>query len=390
MRCLLALALALVAPAYASAPDLFGYGARAAGLAGAVVSTARGHAAVYHNPGTLGFEARPTFALGYQRADFALTLDGDDHDARAATATFIGLCLPLPLGSPLERRLTLATAFVIPTNSVLVADIPRPGEPRFAVVENRAQTVSLSGALGVRITDWLGVGVGFIALSELDGAIDVAPNDEGRIGSSARDQLVADYAPLLGLSLRTAWTDVGVAYRGESRADFGLPITADLGDGFSLPIPTLNIRGVAQYDPEQVGFEASTEVVPGLRVAAGGTWKRWSAFPIPIEYTAVPDDFPEQPDPEFEDRTDWRAGAEYALAVGEVVVEPRLAWQFAPTPAPDDSPYVDSDRHLVALGAGVRWSGLRAEVAAQWHRLVERDGSDGDILGWTLELGAEL
>jgi len=395
-------ALAFVTPALASAPDLFGYGARAAGLAGAVVSTARGHAAVYHNPGTLGFEARPSFAVGYQRADFALTLDGDVRDTRPATASFIGFDLPLPLGGFLARRLTIANAFVIPTNSVLIADVPRPEAPRFALVESRAQTVSLSGALGVRVTDWLGLGVGFLALSELEGAIDVEPNAEGRVGSQARDQLVADFAAIAGLSLRLPWALVGVVYRGESRADFDLPITADLGEGFTLPVPTLEIRGVAQYDPEQIGFEVSAEIAAGLRVAGGGTWKRWSAYPNPIEYTAVPEDFPAQPPPGFEDRVDWRVGAEWAVAVGPVEVEPRLGWQLSPTPAPEQTglhSYLDSDRHLLAVGCGARWGRGRAELGAQWHRLVERthtkvDGvaltHEGDVYGWSLEVGVDL
>lgn len=401
----LVLLLTLTSPAVASAPDLFGYGARASGLAGAVVSTARGHAAVYHNPGTLGFEERPSFAFGYQRADFDLTLDGADHSARAASATFIGFDLPLPLGGFLARRLTLANAFVIPTSSVLLADVPAPDAPRFALVENRAQTVSLAGALGVRFTDWLGVGVGFLALSELDGAIDVAPNAAGRIGSSARDQLVADYALLAGLALKLPWAEgaLGVVYRGESKAEFDLPITANLGENFRIPVPTLHIRGVAQYDPEQVGFEASGEVLPGLRASAGGTWKRWSAYPNPIEYPAVPPDFPEQPDPGFEDAVDWRAGVEWTLASNDVVIEPRLAWQYSPSPAPEQTglhSYLDNDRHLLAFGAGVRWQGLRAEVAGQWHHLVERthaksDGDveishHGDVIGFSFELGVDL
>ncbi len=402
---LFVLLLTLTSPALASAPDLFGYGARASGLAGAVVSTARGHAAVYHNPGTLGFEERPSFAFGYQRADFDLTLDGADHEARAASATFIGFDLPLPLGGLLARRIALGTAFVIPTSSVLLADVPAPDTPRFALVENRAQTVSLAGAIGVRFTDWLGMGIGFLALSELDGAIDVAPNAEGRIGSSARDQLVADYALLAGLSVKLPWAEgaVGAAYRGESMAEFDLPITADLGDRFPLPVPTLEINGVAQYDPEQVGFEASGELTPGVRVAAGGTWKRWSAYPNPIEYTAVPDDFPEQPDPDFDDTFEWRVGVEWTLEVDTVVVEPRLGWQLTPSPAPAQSglhSYLDNDRQEIAFGAGVRWEGLRAELAGQWHHLVERSHTKtegdveithkGDVLGFSFELGVDL
>ncbi|MCA9540177.1 MAG: OmpA family protein [Myxococcales bacterium] len=78
---LAALCNLLAGPAHAGAPDLFGYGARAQGMAGAVVSAPEGHAAVYYNPGALGFETKLTFAVGYQRADLALEIDGAERDA---------------------------------------------------------------------------------------------------------------------------------------------------------------------------------------------------------------------------------------------------------------------------------------------------------------------
>ncbi len=395
------LLLLMPALALASAPDLFGYGARSQGMAGAVMSSARGHAAVHHNPGLLGFEEKAGFAFGYQYAQPQLKLNGDEREARAATATFIGFDLPLPLGGFMARRLTLGTAFVIPTNSVLVADVPRPGDPRFSLVENRAQTVSLQGAIGLRVTDWLGLGAGFIALSELQGAIDVAPNAEGRIGSQARDQLVADYAPVVGLHLRFAEWLVGLTWRGESKAEFELPITAELGDSFPLPIPELRILGVAQYDPQQLGVEVSSQPLPWLRVALGGSWKLWSAYPNPIEYTAVPEDFPEQSQPGFEDTFELRLGAEFPLEVGPFGLEPRLGYQFAPSPAPEQTGAQNklvSDRHLSSLGLGWRWTRLRAEVALQWHHLPERshqksEGTvkhSGNIFGAAFELGVEL
>lgn len=404
--------------AEASAPDLFGYGARGQALAGATISSPEGHAAVYYNPAALAFDTTPSIAIGYQFATLDLTLDGAEHPARDATATMIGFDLPLPLGGVMAERIALGAAFVIPTNSVLVADIPRPGDPAFVLVENRAQTVTLQAALGIRPLNGLAVGVGFIALSALDGAIDVAPNAEGRIGSQARDQLVADYAPVLSAALRLPATmTAGVVWRGESAARFYLPITANLGDTFPLPVPTLQIEGVAQYDPEQVGFELAGAPVDGLRLAVGGTFKRWSAFPAPIVYTAVPEDFPEQPAPGFDDAWEARIGVEYTGETGELRWAGRTGYQLAWSPAPEQTGlhgHLDSDRHLFALGGGLQWQGLRLDVALQWHQLVERTHTkdpaliaeagydpelhpgtpgirhEGQILGATIELGVDL
>lgn len=409
------LLLAAALPAGASAPDLFGYGARAQALAGAIVSAARGHAAVHANPAGLAFGDRPGVAFGYQAAAFDLTLDGAPHPARDATATFIGFDLPLPLGGPLADRIALGGGFVIPTNSVLVADIPRPGDPQFALVENRAQTVSLQAALGVRLLDGLAIGAGFIALSALDGAIDVAPNAEGRIGSQARDQLVADYAPVFGLEARLPLDlALGLAWHGESAARFVLPITADLGDRFPLPVPTLQVEGVAQYDPRALAAELSW--TPGdWRLAAGGTWKQWSRYPTPIVYTAVPPDFPAQPAPGFDDAIEWRAGLEWTPTLDALTFAARAGYQLAPSPAPEQTglhTLLDSDRHTLALGGGLRWQRLRLDIALQWHLLEARTHHkdpdaiiaagydpedrparrrhDGHILAGALEIGVEL
>lgn len=416
MRCLLlAATLCLALPAHASAPDLFGYGARSQALAGATVSDTRGHAAVYANPAGLAFERQTSVALGYQFTTLDLTLDGQAADARDATATMIGFDLPLPLGGWLEDRLALGAGFVIPTNSVLVADIPRPGDPDFVLVGNRAQTVSLQAALGVRIIDGLALGVGFIALSALDGAIDVAPNAEGRIGSQARDQLIADYSPIVGLMARLpAGFAVGAVWRAESAARFVLPITADLGGSFPLPIPTLQIEGVAQYDPERIDGELSWKSAT-WRAAAGASFARWSAYPIPIVYTAVPEDFPAQPTPDFEDIVEYRAGLEFTPTVGDAGLAARAGYRFAPTPTPEQTglySLLDSDRHLLTLGGGVEGWGLRLDIALQWHLMAERSHTkdadairatgydpadmatghthDGQAFGAAIELGFDL
>lgn len=370
---------ALPLAAGASVLDLFGYGARGGAMAGAVVSTARGHEAVYYNPAGAAFDRRPSVSFGYQYADLSLELNGEDAAARSAPSTLIGFSIPVPFGGWLERRVAIANGFVIPTRSVLRADLPRPGAPQFAVVGNRAQTVSLQASVALRLADWLAVGAGFLALAELSGSVDVAPNAAGRIGSRVSDELLADYAPVFGALARVGErAAVGVTYHGESRADFTLPITADLGDQFPLPVPTLDISGTAQFDPAQATFEVSGRPPLGdvdLLVAAGVTWKDWSAFPVPVVFTAVPPDDPAQPPPGFEDTFVWRVGAEYTLPLEAATLLPRAGYAYEPTPAPEQRGFhnlLDADRHVVAVGLGLRRGPLRVDVAGQWHRMVDR------------------
>ena len=401
-------------PALGSAVDLYGYGARDQAMAGATATTTGGHAAVYANPAGLAFGTGPSFGLAFQRGDFFLQIDGQDRDILESPALSLGLALPIPFEGWLYNRLALAVAFVIPATSILIADIPRPGDPSFILLENRAQTLSLQGALAFRPVEWLSVGAGFIALASLDGAVDVAPNETGRLGSEVRDELVADFALVAGITVAPFdWLSAAATYRGESRADFSFPVTAELGDDFPLPVPELEIQGTAQYDPEQVHMELSGRPVPALLLAAAVRWKRWSQFDNPIVYTATPEGYPEQPAPGFRDTVAFRFGAEGDLCAGDWRFQPRLGVGWEPTPAPAAAGfhnYLDNDRVMSTAGLGVAYDVLRLDIALQWHHLLPRKAGkmphllvgpnvgpgyptiahDGDMTFWSIELGMVL
>lgn len=373
---LAAAALAAAAPAQASNLDLFGYGLRGIAMSGGVVATAGGHEAVYYNPGGLAFDKDLSFALGYQYAAFELAINGTAEVVAPAPSLTLGFGVPIPLGGALRERLTLGLGFIIPQDSVLVADIPPPGAPRFALLESRAQTVSLQAALGFRLTDDLGIGGGVLALAELEGAIDVAPNSEGRVGASVRDSIIADYSPVFGVQWRpTRWLAAGASFHGESDANFSVPITVALGDGFNIPVPPLQLEGTAQYDPRQLAAEVAWVPEPGTAVSLGATWKQWSRFQNPIRYAAVPADYPPQPSPDFQDTLVWRLGAERQLLAGPVRLTPRAGLAWEPTPAPVQTGYhgyLDNDRLILGLGLGVGWENLRLDLGGQAHLLSDR------------------
>lgn len=411
------LAAALLAlgppPAAASPVDLFGLGARAQAMAGAVLATTRGYEATYYNPAGLAFERRPSVALGFQSASFDLEVNGQPARARDASALVIGFSVPIPFGDVLEDRLTLGLAFTIPSGSILIADIKRAGTPSFIVLENRAQTVSVLGALGIRLTDELSIGVGALALASLHGAIRVEPGPSGALGTRVRDELRADYAAIVGVSARpTPWLDLALTWRQASTAAFELPITADLGDSFGIPLPELDVRGTAQYDPAEVAFEAAFRPTCGLVVAADVVWQRWSAFPLPLAYTAATPTTPPQPKPDLHDTVSLRLGAELDLPVtGDLHLIPRAGVSWEPSPVPEQTGlhnHLDGDRAVLALGVGVRWGSLRLDLAGQLHSVAERTSrkdpalvgaenagypsitSRGTVLEGSIELGVEL
>ncbi|MCA9517742.1 MAG: outer membrane protein transport protein, partial [Myxococcales bacterium] len=296
---------------------------------------------------------------------------------------------------------------------ILIADIKRAGDPTFLVLENRAQTVSVLGALGIRITDELAIGVGALALASLHGDIRVEPGPSGALGTRVRDELLADYAAIVGLSARpTEWLALAATWRQASTARFELPITADLGDAFGIPLPELDVTGTAQYDPAEVAFEAAFHPAPGLTVAADVVWQQWSDMPLPLVYTAATPDTPPQPAPDFHDTVSLRLGAELALAVtADLTVTPRAGFSWEPSPAPEQTGlhnHLDGDRAVVTLGVGAQWGPLRLDLAGQLHTVAERTStkdpalaaednagfpsitSRGTVLEGALELGIEL
>lgn len=392
--------------ALASPVDLFGFGARAQGLAGAVGATVEGYDSIYYNPGGLAFAERPSFAFGYQYGSFDLRYrvgDGDMVQSPAidAPALNIGFGVPIPFGGALKDRLAIGLGFTIPQTSIFIADIERPFDPTFIVVENRAQTVSIQAALSVRITDAIAVGFGTIALAELDGQIDVAPTASGRLGAQVKDELVADYAFVAGAMLRLMPREVvpikgaaprrlfgvrvGLTYRGESRADFKLPINADLGESFGIPIPEILVEGTAQYDPQEVSLEVAVRPLDMLGVSLGATWEAWSSFPIPIGYAAVPEGTPPQPPPDFHDTFAFKLGVEGDFALTpELALRPRLGFAYEPSPAPDQSGrhnHLDGDRAIFALGVGLQWGPVRLDLAGQLHDIAERSAEKGEDIG---------
>lgn len=346
-------------------------------LGGAITGSAAGFEAVWYNPAGMAFDEELTFSFGYQHGILDLEINDEPWAALDTPALVFGFGIPLPLGGVMEDRISMGMGFVLPTTSILIADTKAPGDLTYVLLENRAQTVSIMGGLAVRIIDQLSIGWSLLALAELDGAIDVEPNESGQLGSQARDQLVTDYSNVVGLTVRPLpeRLGIGVVWRQASEANYALPISVELGDEFRLPVPVLDISGVAQYDPAQVSASVWGRPLEWLHVELGLTHKWWSRFENPIVYTAVPEGFPPQPEPGFSNTTVWRAGVEGWFEHGDWSLRPRLGFAYEPSPAPEQTGlhnYLDSDRTIPSLGFGLRRGVLTVDAAWQMHLLANR------------------
>jgi long-chain fatty acid transport protein len=396
-------AISFALPVHASPEDIFGFGARSAGMAATGAASAEDYEAVYKNPALLTYSHDARLHLGVMGADFELaTAVGGRAPARASNdrllGTFIGATLPIPLEGVMKDRFTLGFAFFTPTNLIVRGHILYPERPQF-LLPDRTQSVAVQAALGIDVSWWRGrsrseglhVGGGFAALAALAGDVLVAVDGTGKIGSSVSDTLVAAYAPIVGASFDLGRSyRVGTTFRGALVGRFDVQIVVkDLG---AITVPPLQISGVAQYDPWQIETEIARTRGP-LRAALSLTYKHWSAYPGPPEATVRCPTDPDTgkveecgalvpPPPRFHDTVVPRLGVEYEIPLRDgVTTRVRGGYAFEPTPAPKqhrEANLYDESRSIFAWGAGLSvrpplLEGLDLDVFGQAQVIHGRD-----------------
>jgi len=391
-------------PAGASTLELFGFGGRSPGLVGNGVATTDDFASVYINPAGLAQVARTRLAFGALYGDFHLEMDDRQVEVDPALGTVFGAAARLHLGGPLRDRLSLGFAAFVPTEAIARADWPITGEPVFAVLGARSQVVALQLGLGGQITERLRAGVAVLVSAGLGGSIFVSSDAAGRFTSRSEQTLIARAAPIVGVQYRIpeAAVDLGLVFRAESDDPFDVKVENDLINELPLTIPTLNIGGVAQFDPLTVAIEGAWRPVAPVQVSAQLAYYRWSEFEPP---TVNPvGGMPPPANPDFSDTVVPRLSGEWRVLEGDAVVDARGGYAFVMSPAPEadgQQSLLDNHRHVASLGVGLAWPGqlpLRFDVWVQGHLLMARSHekdpgkfpSDAELPFTTLDTGGRI
>jgi hypothetical protein len=394
-RLLFALALALPSLAYANAPDEFAFSARAAGMAGAVVSTTTGYAAAHHNPG--GAALSPDFeaAVGYGGGVMALSIDGRDADITPPRGVSIGLNLPVKLRS---WRFALAVALYLPDQFVARIRLRPSTEPHFALLDNNLHHVVVTPVLSVSPTSWLSLGAGASVLADAAGngiTFDVGITGGEKVGKAALDvALPVRAAAVAGITIiPTRWLRLGAAYRGQLDLSLKLDVLANVdiagvitGDTF------ITIRALNFFTPQKASMGLSIDPHRKLTLSAEVDWLNWSAYTgaLPDLRVLVGLDISPPivegvlPRTRFDDIWVPRFGAEFRHDVhAKVGLSLRVGYAWSPSPVPDQTlltSFADNHRHVVALGAGIELrelvrvleKPLRLDFAFQLHALEGR------------------
>jgi long-chain fatty acid transport protein len=401
-----AVALAWSSTADASPEDLFGWGPRSPAMGGTGAAASHGADATYTNPALLSLVHQNVLTLGLSGAVFDLHADGAGLPGRVsvlpAKGYVVGAEVPIPFGGLLKDRVAVGMAFYTPTDALLRGNILYPETPEFALLADRAQSLAVRIGTGVDIGYGIRVGVGVAALASLVGSIDVI-NTAGTVGAHVDDQLLTRYSPTVGLAYDlpfdrapdgSARWRIGATWRGKLDVTFGVNVDASKLSTINLPV--FNIAGVAQYDPQELAVEVA-HMQGGWTLAAGITWKHWSAYPGVFEPTILcPADQDcnalTPPVVAYSDTIVPRVGAERVLALPRhVALRARGGVFLEPTPVPSTLPssqaydqvsqglvdvptrFFDTTRYVFSLGGGVDlgdYGPFTVDVWAQYHVLA--------------------
>lgn len=383
--------LATASSARADVPSMFGFGARAAGLARAGVASDDAAAAARENPAlasTPGLRLR----LGYGYGAFTLRVDGQDAGVPHVSGVDIAAQYGGHVGDGFE--IGVAAAMRLP-DSYLARLTFRPAtEPQFVLYEASLRRTSFELCGAARYGP-LFIGGGIAAGLSVGGtavAMKVGQDARGTGASGVTDaSLPYRLAPIFGVRADLGVVALGAMFRGPMGLDVQLDNTANIGiPGNPLNgTTTLWVSGTAGYDPAVATFGVRVDIAGGLSALGSVEYAVYSATPSPsadVSFDVQLGTTPglqevRFPAPRLRDTVSPRVALELRRpSAADRRWSARLGYAMLPSPMPRQSgltSYADANRHQLAIGGGYRFGrlagiDLSADAAMQLHLLAPR------------------
>ncbi|MCA9536739.1 MAG: outer membrane protein transport protein [Myxococcales bacterium] len=384
----LSLLLGLSGQAHATPGDTLGIGTRNINLGGAVTADVEDVGGNYYNPAGIVRGPGLRLSLSYVSMNSALEINGNDSNVERMSGITLGIVAPLQIGS---FRFGFGLGVHLPDQRLSRTRSTIQSRPRWERYDTRPHKVFLSTNIAFRPIDWLliGVGITFQSPSDLqlviDGDADLFRVSSTRLRHQFEGDLTSTRYPQVGTQIIASENlSFGISWRGALNLRNRLAATVDgnvVVGSVRAPLDfSLISDSVSTYMPQQLTLGVAAHPVERLRVSMDLTWMDWSKHPslIPTEeITLMIDlsqlpvmlDIPEEiggrsPIPmNMRDTLVPRVGIEFdAFQNDSILVQARLGYVYEGTPFPIQrgaTNFVDSDRHTISLGAGVRLSDLR-------------------------------
>ena len=369
--------LALAPAAAASVLDIYGFEPRGAAMGNAQAAVADDHTATFYNPAGLTRRKKVSVGAGFIATFPHLEIDRAYAGPRAGYVDhrlppdFFGFDLGalFPLGGRFDDRVAVGVSVYLPTVNVLRGEGIDPQVPQFYRYQSLPDKFVVLAAAAVEITDWLSVGAGVQVLASLDGAVDVQLElANRRVRSQAVEVEVTPTAAMVAGLLVTPLPAlrIGASYRHALQLDFALPTRIVIDDLIDLDI---DIVGTVLYSPHYLNLGVAYDILPAdLLISAELSYAFWSLAPDPSPTFSIDIGGELVDGLGLGERLDVGTGAPVELSFRDVPIlkvglehrpHPRVrlraGYTWRPTPAPVPTGtynYVDSDAHVLAVGAG--------------------------------------
>ncbi len=389
--------------------NLYGYGPRAAAMGGAMTAEANDYTAVFYNPALLVERKDVNFGFAFQYAgmtsnvqskDLAKDLDCSQCTAPPTVGTSLGLLFPL--GGVVKNRIALGLGVYLPTAVLLRLHAPSQDQPYWYRYQTNPERLQLHLGAGIKIVDWLKVGLGIQVLANLIGdSADIRVDLFSKQVNSAEINayLGTRVAPVFSMHL-SPWKRLrlGATFKWEMRLDYKIPASVDLQGIGTLGF---TIAGVAHYTPHTLQFGAAFDVTDDFTLSLDGEWQNWSAAPSP--YVGINIDLSgptleglglgsaldvqsASQRPGFADTFGGRLGAEYRITERFAA---RAGAFLRPTPVPKQDTQgtnlMDNTAVGGAVGVGFNFPDpleifqhpIQIDIAGQAHFLMNREANKG-------------
>lgn len=393
--CGLAASLSTSVSAPASPADTFGLGSRSTAMGGAVTGRVSDASANYYNPSGLVLGEHTQLSLGYFHRSPQFSVGGRDAELSSLDAYEAGLVVPgkiaqLPLAFGLIGHLT--------SNRLARISTYAQDDRRWFIYDTRPEQVFIAANLAVAPVSWLTLGAGFGFLTSTQGSVTVSGTvrlpgrDTTEYDSQLQHEVMAElssvrYAMLGATLLLADDLDIGVSYRGQGSVslDVDSNIRGELDYTFvQVPVDyALQSRTVASFVPRQLTLGARWGLQERFDLHLDVSWVDWSPMPSPLSATSarvsieepqgldieVPMLPPDRPveNAGLTDRVVPRLGAEFRSADDLALtwaVRAGYAFQASPVVGGSSDQLVDSDLHVVSVGAGAGILDFGAERGA--------------------------
>ncbi|MCA9578673.1 MAG: outer membrane protein transport protein [Polyangiales bacterium] len=385
------LTLGFVGRASATPGDTLGFGTRNINLAGAVTADVEDVGGNYYNPAGIVRGPGLRLTLSYVSMNSALEINGRDSNVERMSGITLGIVAPLRIG---DFRFGFGVGVHLPDQRLSRTRSTIQSRPRWERYDTRPHKVYLSTNIAFRPIDWLliGAGITFQSPSDLqlviDGSADLFRVSSTRLRHQFEGDLTSTRYPQLGAQIIASDSlSFGISWRGALTLRNKLSATVD-GDvvvgTVMAPLDfSLVSDSVSTYMPQQLTLGVAARPVERLRVSMDLTWMDWSKHPslIPTEVITLEIDLSQLPVmldiPEeiggrspipmnMHDTLVPRVGIEFdAFRNDRMLFQTRLGYVYEGTPFPlqrGATNFVDSDRHTISLGAGLRLTDLEPTI----------------------------